>query len=251
MIASGSAVRTVRYGTHDRQFVEVVGPSHGPARGLVLMVHGGFWRGERTARELRPLAADLARPGVAVALPEYRVTDEGAVWPQPLDDVVCAVRDTAAALDVPLRDVVLVGHSAGGHLALLAGAHLPGLRTVVGLAPITDLVAAVDEGWAAEPVGHLLPSATREALAQASPVRITDPLPPVVLLHGDADQTVPVSQSRSFVASRSTHGPGAHLDIVPGARHMHLVKSERPAWQCVRRAVLDAMDLALTTDQGA
>jgi acetyl esterase/lipase len=236
--------RIARYGDGWR-FVEIDQPTRPggqtPPVGVVL-VHGGFWRREKTVESLHPVVADLSGAGLTVGNVEYRTVDEQGVWPHCRDDVVTAVRTFGRGTGIPLSRTVLVGHSAGGHLALLAGRRLAGLGAVVALAPITDLVAAEAENLGDGAVGALLPGrgddpGTRiRRLSEASPLHLGGLSGHrTVLVHGTEDQAVPLSQSQRYARR---HADSVRLVIVDGARHMHLVKPERPAWAAVRQELL-------------
>ena len=110
---------------------------------LVVNVHGGYWQAIYNLIHAGHLCADLARQGLASWNVEYRrLGDPGGEWPAPLDDVVAAldyVRTLATDYPLDLEQVVLMGHSAGGHLALLAARKttVP-LRGVVSVAGVVD-----------------------------------------------------------------------------------------------------------------
>ncbi|GAB3950085.1 hypothetical protein GCM10027614_49950 [Micromonospora vulcania] len=133
--------RTVAYGDHPDQVADLRLPAgNGPARPLVVVVHGGFWRAEYDRRHTGPLAAALAGSGYPVAQLEYRRTGQpGGGWPGTLTDVLTGVAELPglAADLMPDRVTraapILVGHSAGGHLALYAAAVAP--TTVGGSSP--------------------------------------------------------------------------------------------------------------------
>ncbi len=122
--------RTVAYGDAPDQVADLRLPAGaGPARPLVVVVHGGFWRAEYDRRHTGPLAAALAAHGYPVAQLEYRRTGQpGGGWPGTLTDVLTGVAElpvlAAEALPgrVSLAAPILVGHSAGGHLALYVAA---------------------------------------------------------------------------------------------------------------------------------
>lgn len=204
----------VRYAEHPDGLVDVcLPPSLGrPDRPspLVIVVHGGFWRQEWDRRHARPLADDLVRRGYVVALPEYRRTGGGGGWPQTGADVATAIEATPRLVDDvapgrvdPAAGVVLVGHSAGGHLALWAGLRTdPGrVHRVVALAPVTDLAEAarldLDAGAAQDLLGGA-PDDVPEQYADADPLAaLSATSPEVVVLHGTADLQVPVAMSRA------------------------------------------------------
>ncbi|MGC1212429.1 MAG: alpha/beta hydrolase, partial [Micromonospora sp.] len=136
---------TVAYGDHPEQVADLRRPvGDGPARPLVIVVHGGFWRAEYDRRHTGPMAAALAALGHPVAQVEYRRTGQpGGGWPHTLTDVLAGVAAlpglAAAALPGRVAAVppILVGHSAGGHLALYVAARAPEtVGGVLALAPV-------------------------------------------------------------------------------------------------------------------
>ncbi|MGH3612382.1 MAG: alpha/beta hydrolase family protein [Pseudonocardia sp.] len=128
----GGPVR-VEYGSHRSQFGELTLPAgDGPVRGVVTVVHGGFWRQAFGLELGRPLAVDLANAGFAAWNVEYRRVGGGGGWTSTFDDVAAALDLLAGPVQqvakgrLDLDRVVAVGHSAGGHLALWLAAR-PGL----------------------------------------------------------------------------------------------------------------------------
>ena len=148
--------RRVTYGDDPSQFVDLYVPAvtTSPLQ-VVVLIHGGFWRAQYALDLMVPLAEDLIARGYAVLNIEYRRVGIGGGYPQTLLDVAAAIDLLAAqSVALDLENVVIIGHSAGGHLSLWAGsrgalpAGAPGAdplvvpRLAIGLGPVFDLVAS-------------------------------------------------------------------------------------------------------------
>ncbi len=155
--AAGS--RRVRYGDdHAHQFADLRLPDGDPVGTLVLL-HGGYWRPGYDLGQLDPIAEVMTRAGWATWNVEYRPIGDGGAWPDPMTDVALAVdrlrREHLAS------GVVLLGHSAGGQLAVWAAsrtARTPGgapqvrPRGVVSLSGVLDLTRAAGTPGSSVPV---------------------------------------------------------------------------------------------------
>lgn len=199
---------------------------------LVTLVHGGCWLNAYDIEHSLPLASALADAGYAVWSLEYRRTgDRGGGWPGSFNDVLLGAAHARAlgAYPVDLEHSVVVGHSAGGHLALLAGGRLQGLKAVIGLAAITDVVSYSEGENSCQKAtldflggDHRSIPAVYQAANPAS-----QPLHPLsVLLHGGEDAIVPPAQAVLPAAStRMLEGAG-HFDwIHPGTNAYQLLLS--------------------------
>jgi len=201
----------------------------------VVLIHGGFWRLPWDRTLMDPLAADLAGRGYAAVNVEYRkLGEEGGGWPGTCEDVVAALRATARELDV--ERIALVGHSAGGQLALWAAHHAPSpISLVVSQAGVADLRAAAEaqlDGSADRP-----PAAVEfmggADYALASPIELL-PLGPSVhqfVVHGDADNRVPFQQSVEYVAAARAAGDSAELAAFTGMGHFELIDPAHESWR--------------------
>ena len=200
-----SPTSTMRYGPHPEQVADLWLPDGpGPHAGVVL-VHGGCWRAQYGRDLENRVAADLAARGLAVWNLEYRRLDCGGDWPAPLEDVVAAA--TALPAEIDAGRVAIAGHSAGGHLALLAASRLR-VRGVLAQAPVSDLRLAAELGACAGAVERLP--------EQGAPSPIDDPpRTEVLLVHGDADEHVSVELSRRYAAG----GHAVYVELV-GCGHM-------------------------------
>jgi acetyl esterase/lipase len=255
----GEPARLV-YGPDRSQFGELTLPAgDGPVRGVVAVVHGGFWRQSFGLELGRPLAVDLANAGLAAWNVEYRRVGGGGGWTATFDDVATALDLLAgpgqerAGGRLDLDRVVAVGHSAGGHLAawlaarpgLPAGAPGAGpqvrLRGVVSQAGVLDLVEAAERGVGGGAVEDLLggsPVEVPDRYALASPAALVPLAAPVVCVHGTADGNVPIRQSERFVTATRAAGGAAELVTLPGAGHFEVIDPTTDAWRACRDVVL-------------
>ena len=112
------------YGSHPSQYVVVHAPRGAPRRVVVAVVHGGFWKNKYTvhAAAHESIAPAVKSLGWGVVEVEYRRRDSvGGGWPGSKDDIVAAIDGTMASFPrLDGRRLVVLGHSAGGHGALMA-----------------------------------------------------------------------------------------------------------------------------------
>lgn len=235
--------RLVPYGPAPEQVVELVGGGTGH-RGWVLLVHGGFWRAAYDRVHLRPLAAALADQGYAVALLEYARTGmPRGGWPGTFEDVRAGA-DLALGL-AGARPVALVGHSAGGHLAAWL-LHQPLSREVAGavsLAGCLDLSATahanLDDGAAQALLGGG-PAEVPDRYAAADPCLLGPTPAPLVVVHGDEDEQVPVDQAQAWWQRCATPGRD-RLELLEGQTHFPLIDPTGTAYP----TLLAGLDLLL------
>ncbi len=238
------------YGSAPSQYGLLWLPRRDEPAPLVVLFHGGCWLAEYDVDHIQPLASTLARAGYAVWAPEYRrVGEDGGGWPGTFDDARAALA-ASARLDperIDSASTVLVGHSAGGQLALWLAtrgsqpAEGVTLRGTVGLAAITDLAAysslhEEEDNQCAAAVPRLLGGAAQtvpERYRGASPSRADGPAVATRLLHGSDDGVVPLAQSRAL--------PGAELEILDGAGHYDLIHPGTPALPALLSALEDLL----------
>lgn len=210
------------YGEWPSQKIIQLAPEGEVAGTPLILLHGGCWSNQFDYQHLLPLGESLASRGHPVFLLEYRrVGDEGGGWPGSYEDVIAGIE---AVMDqYGVVSPWLAGHSAGGHLALLAAESLSDkLAGVIALAAITDLERyAAAQGSCPQMVEPLLASvdATERAsvFERASPARRQLPIP-VLAVTGGADQIVTGAQDLPLEAQihvKVLHVPGAgHFDLV-------------------------------------
>jgi acetyl esterase/lipase len=231
---------------------------------LTIFLHGGFWRAEYGREHTRPLAGALAEAGFAVCAPEYRRTGQpGGGWPGTFDDVAAAAdrlpalvaEATGGLVAGDPEQVVLAGHSAGGHLALWAASRhrLPTgtrwraersrWRGVVGLAAVSDLAGsyrkALGQQAAAALMGGEPARFADDRYLEADPSRLVPAGGPVWLVHGMADDRVPYLMTLDY--ARWARAAGARAAeatcvLLPGAGHYAVIDPLSREWPQVVNA---------------
>ncbi len=243
--------RIHRYAEHRWGVCELHLPSGPGPHPVVVVVHGGSWRAGYDRRVMRPICRDLVRRGWAAWNIEYRRMGggQGGGWPATFADVAAAV-DALPRCGAPLDldRVILLGHSAGGHLALWAAgrdrlpAGAPGARpavrprAVVAQAPVADLERAPSLVAPGGLVNTLLgggPGEVPDRYALANPARQVPLGVPALLVHGAEDRTVTVGQSRDYAARARAAGAEVELVEPPGAIHRAHVDPRSAAWAAV------------------
>ena len=217
---------TVAYGTEPEQIADIRYGKNAPEhRPLVVLIHGGFWRPAYDRRHTGPMSAALADAGWTVATIEYR-----RVPGKPdltLQDVSRAVETLPSLVKRHNGNVVLIGHSAGGHLVLFAAASLENssIAGVLALAPVADLQLSQQRELGNGAVLAFLGLDAKER-KDADPKLLPSPQARVVIVHGALDEIVPLEISRSYVASH----PRARLAEVAGAGHFAVIDPASAAW---------------------
>jgi acetyl esterase/lipase len=233
--------RTVRYGTDPSQVGDLHLPGGPGPWPVAVVLHGGYWRVRYDRTLMDAVCADLAAHGWAAWNLEYRRIGGGpGGWPATFDDVSAGI-DHLAALDAPIdiRRVVSIGHSAGGHLALWAATRdrpRVAVTAAVGQAAVSDLAQAsrlrLSDGAADELLGGS-PDDVPERYAAASPAERLPLGVPLLLVHGAADDTVPVTFSIELHAAAVAAGDTCDLVVRERDGHFEHIDPSTPAWGTV------------------
>jgi acetyl esterase/lipase len=205
----------------------------GPAP-LVVLVPGGSWT-TADPGGLAGLAGHLADAGIVAAPTRIRAASDGVVYPVPVEDVLCAVASAVAEADsrgfTPTR-VAVLGHSSGAHLAALAvlafdddtpacTAPVVAPDALIGLSGPYDISRL--SGVASALLGSE-PDDDPAAWQAANPVQRADLRPdvPVLLMHGEDDEVVPVDFTTRFADALESAGHSTTVELVPGADHLSI-----------------------------
>lgn len=256
----GSVTTTHAYGDDPAQVCDLILPA-GEQRGTVILVHGGFWQAGYDRSLEDAVAADLVASGYAVWNVDYRGVGAGGGYPATFDDLAAAV-DLLATVGpdagVAIDRVAIVGHSAGGHLALwAAGRHTlpaeapgaaPALSPVAACsqAGVNDLVAAQAEGVGGAAVASILGIGPDEpvpaALAAATSPQQMVPLGvPQLIVTGDADVLVPPWLSERYAPVASAASDDVVLEVVAGEDHFAHLDPGSDSWAQVRAWLIDVI----------
>ncbi len=231
-------VEVLTYGDDPEQKAELHRPA-ARSHGVVVVLHGGFWRAAYDVTLGRPLAESLARHGWTALNLEFRRVGNGGGFPETFDDVSAGIDLLADVEDLDTTKVVTLGHSAGGQLAVWAAgrARLDDDRWSSPRVPVTGAVSqagVLDLRGAVET--DLGRGAVEDFLGTDHSVRdLADPLArvpldvPVWCIHGRDDLQVPIEQSRTYVEAARTAGARASLAPVDGD-HYALIDTSTSAW---------------------
>lgn len=216
------------YGPEPLQFGDLRLPE-GAGPPLAVVLHGGYWKATYNLIHTGHMCGALTEAGIASWNVEYRsVGVPDGMWPSAGNDVALAV-EFVRELPVDQERVVLVGHSAGGQLALWAGkrAKLP----VVALAPVSDVrESAARTGPDGPPARFMAP----EHFADGSPLELLPLGVPQLVIHGTEDESVPYEMSQRYVEAAAGE---AELVTLEGCGHFEPIDPISSEWRQVRSAI--------------
>ncbi|AZG47593.1 hypothetical protein D7316_04205 [Gordonia insulae] len=217
---------------------------------LVILIHGGAWQSQIGADSFEPFARHLAERGLGVLNVEYRRVGSGGGWPTTFTDVAAAL-DMVPDIDRQIpqldhRNAVVVGHSAGGQLAMWGGTRhklnsdevgaKPEFRPthVISLAGPLDMRRAVALGddRIVKVMGGT-PAEVPDRYTSVDPIQNIDPNTPVVAVAGTDDKVVPPVLATRYVSAVKAADGDAYSVIMPGENHVSIVDSRTPAFRQV------------------
>lgn len=213
----------IPYGSLPRQKLDFYKPDTPRADGkTVIFFYGGSWD-QGTKGDYLFVAQALAARGIAVVIPDYRLYPE-VRFPAFLEDSAQAVR--WAGDRVGIDKLFLMGHSAGGHIALMLATNTPYLAAagvdrmklagVIGIAAPSDFLPLTSSKLIDIFGGANRPEIQAITFARA-------PLPRALLLHGTTDTTVYPRNSANLAAAWRKAGAPAELKLYPDVGHIDIV----------------------------
>jgi len=246
-LAAPKADLRVAYGSEGNQFIDLRMPRGSGPHPLAICMHGGFWRAKYDLEYLGHLCAALTQRGVATANLEYRrVGNAGGGWPGTFEDIRAAYQlllQKGRLYKFDTLRMVVLGHSAGGQLALCLAAHQPGVKAAISLAGVVDLQRAYELRLSNHAVVEFLggtPAEVPEHYREADPMKLAIRTRQW-LVHGAEDDTVPPEFSKNYVRAKVKGSEDARLVAIAGAGHFDVVDPRSGAWAEVEKVVADTV----------
>jgi len=248
-------VPNIRYGQSPETVLDILRPKERSRekRPGVLLIHGGGWVGGTKEQRVEYAAMQYLRKGFVVANVEYRLA-KVAPAPAAVTDILEAAewfRKNAKHYNVDSKRIVATGDSAGGHLALMAGltpksaklgpvSNVAAVVNFYGITDVADQLHGPNERpyavtWIPGQDGRM------ELAARVSPVTyVRKDVPPVISIHGDADETVPYAHAANLTRLLTEKGARAILRTATGLGHSmpkeHLDGEYERIWIFLREA---------------
>jgi acetyl esterase/lipase len=249
----------IPYGEGDLQFSELWLPAGDGPHPTVLMIHGGCWQTDIAERDIMNwIAGDLRGRGIAVWNIEYRGVDrEGGGYPGTYEDVLAASDSLMAnweRYDLDVENIVAIGHSAGGHLALwlaarqsaftgqpLTNRHRLPIGTVISQGGLPDLEAGI--GREGHPCGTEAPRLMMgDRPDLTSPQRMPAAMARQILVNAERDRIAPPAYAEAYRnANLARDATDIELVVIPGEGHVELVSPGTASWE----RQVDLIEIAL------
>lgn len=262
-IPAAKADARLQYGPTKTHIGDIRVPTNKPGpHPVAVLIHGGCFQAKfANLNELSQLGEALRRDGIATWNIEYRALGQpGGGWPGTYQDIGLAIdhlRTLASRYRLDLSKVIVIGHSAGGHLANWSAsrAKLPaagplsapspikpvGIVNLAGLPDLREHTKAYEQACDGPVIHQMLggdPAIVKANGIAASPVeRLPLGVKQTIIL-GDQEDFVPRPIAQAYIAKAKAAGDDAKLVIIPAAGHFEIAASTTKAWPKVREAIL-------------
>ena len=212
----------VYYGNAEEQFFEVCANDDKSDKWLIL-VHGGYWRQKHSKENIKDFFEKLDSKGFNVVTIEYRRGEHG--WPTPNEDVSGALtKFKQSDFYRGNQEIILIGHSVGGQLALLNEA---AVDRVIALAPVTDVPFTYDKELGQNAAKEYFGD-DKALMLQASPIEKSSLSASTLIVHGKNDDRVLIQNTLDF--ARKFEHANIDLFIFNDLPHMECVNPEHPVF---------------------
>ena len=259
------ATARIKYGDDASHFGDLRLPNKNPSglgdpKGLgtpvVINIHGGFWRAAYDLTHAGHLCQAITDLGFATWNIEYRRIGNGGGYPNTFVDVVNAInhlQSIAPQYGLDLDRAIVMGHSAGGHLASWVGSrhvetfakHATSLqiasKAIISLAGVVDLRRALELGLSNNVVKDFIGGAPEEfpdRYAVSSPIELLPSRTKQILIHGEDDDIVPIEIAQRYVNAAIAKGDDVKLIALKGMGHFELIDPKSAAWKTVRDTIM-------------
>ena len=249
----------LHYGNDPLQFADLRLPKGQGLHPVVIIIHGGCWVSKFADLQNISALADAIRDlGVATWNIEYRRTDNtGGGWPGTFNDIANAtdfLNKIADRYSLDLNRVIVVGHSAGGHLALwLAARHRllsssplytqkpTVIQGVIALGGVPDLKAYrtdAKNNCGGDVIDNLLENSSDKHYSDTSPKELLPIGIPQILIYGTQDNVAPVALGRAYQREAQKNGDPVKLILVKYAGHHEYIVPNSITWPQIKSEIL-------------
>ena len=232
------------YGTGPNQFGDLRLPKAQGPFPVAMNIHGGYWRAKYDLAHAGHFCAALTMKGIGTWNVEYRrVGNDGGGWPATFEDIVSGYRflsQIAKRYELDMNRVLVIGHSAGGQLAVCLAGHQMSVKNVVALAGVINLRRAWELHLSNDAVVAFLggkPNEVPDHYREADPMQLEIPRATQWLIHGVDDDVVPPDFSQKYFEQKKKAGENVHLLEIKNAGHFELIDPRTAGCQRVQKIV--------------
>lgn len=233
-LSQPKTILNVSYGKDTAQRMDIYLPANRSVYSTksIILIHGGGWNsGSKNDFATYIDSFQKRMPDYAIFNLDYRLVNGSNLFPTQEHDVKTAIDfivENSNQYHINKTKLVLLGASAGGHLALLQGYKYnnPKVAAIIDFFGPTDLVRMFQKPWhpyvpfVLQMITGTTPKQNLSLYQQSSPINyVSTHSAPTLILHGGSDNFVNVSQSKSLKEKLDKAGVKNDLVIYPGKQH--------------------------------
>ncbi|MBU5360756.1 alpha/beta hydrolase [Enterococcus raffinosus] len=213
----------VHYQIEDDCFIQIAEPETITRKQVIALIHGGYWRQEKSLETVKEMQSFFVLHGYPVCNIEYR-RGMNNPWPIPLFDVKSAIKQIKERYAD--FELILIGHSVGGQLALLNAAEA---QQVIALAPVTDLVYTYEyqlgDNAVAEYFGEKVDE--KELLAASPCQQLPLKTERCLIIHGSDDVRVDIETTLNYLKMNLLNRQNIELLVLPKMAHQDIIEPDQ------------------------